>query len=280
MEDHESAEARERLIVGTVPLVHTIVREVASRVPASVDRADLVSAGLTALVAAAAAYEPDRGVPFTAYARTRVRGALLDELRSHDWATRSVRRTARDIEAVRNRLAATLGQVPDPAAVAAAMGVDVEVVRRCADDLARAVVLSLDDEIGSPRAHLLPAATPGPEETVERRERLEVMSDAVQELPERLRAVVRGYFLEERPMTELAAELGVTESRISQMRAEALVLLRSALNDAFEASCAVPVARPGSIAERRRASYVASVAQRHAARRSRAAAGAPSAATA
>ncbi|WP_028643592.1 sigma-70 family RNA polymerase sigma factor, partial [Nocardioides sp. URHA0020] len=109
---------------------------------------------------------------------------------------------------------------------------------------------------------------PGPAEVLERTEQVEYLTDAIEELPERLRAVVRGYFLEERPMAEIAAELGVTESRISQLRAEALVLLRGALAAALEPDLLdTTTTDQAGIVARRRATYAASVAARHASRR-------------
>lgn len=249
-----------------VPLVAHLVRELSARIPASVDRDDLRSAGLVALVTAARAFDSSLGVPFSAYATTRVRGALLDELRSIDWASRAVRRRSRDIEATRQRLATALGAFPDDAAVARSLGLTPAEVARTDADVSRAAVLPLHGADHS-IADVLPAVTPGPAEVVEHAEQMSYLVDAIEELPERLAAVVRGYFLEERPMAELAAELGVTESRISQLRAEALVLLRGALATALEPHLVEQPANPDGVAARRRATYVAAVAARHASRR-------------
>lgn len=248
-----------------MPLVGHIVREMAGRVPNHVSRDDLTSAGLVALVQAADAFEADRGVPFTRYAATRIRGALLDELRSTDWASRSVRRRARDLDETRHSMAATLGRVPTNEEVAGALGLSVDEVLANADDVARAQVLSLQGAPDDALDELLPADTATPEQHAEHKERLTYMVEAVAELPERLRTVVTGYFLAERPMAEIAAELGVSESRISQMRAEALGLLREALNRELDPDLATPVERPEGCAARRREAYFAAVASRHAA---------------
>jgi RNA polymerase sigma factor for flagellar operon FliA len=112
---------------------------------------------------------------------------------------------------------------------------------------------------------ILPSSGPTPEQLVEHRERLTYLVEAVAELPERLRIVISDYFLNERPMSEIAAELGVTESRVSQMRAEALVLLRDALNHELDPHRLEPHARPEGSAARRREAYFAAVAARHAA---------------
>jgi RNA polymerase sigma factor FliA len=256
----------DELVTSHIPVVGHLVREVLARVPGHVDRDDLTSAGLTALVQAAQGFDAERGVPFARYASTRIRGALLDELRGVDWASRSVRRTARGLEETRSRLTHSLGRVPTDAELAAAQGVPVEQVLANREDLARAQVMSLeaDDARGS-YAAALPSSTPTPEQQVEHAELLTYLSEAVAELPERLRRVVEGYFLAEQPMAELAAELGVSESRISQLRAEAMVLLRDALNSQLDPQRLAAHDNPGGVAARRREAYFAAVAERHAA---------------
>ena len=255
----------EALILVHVPLVGHIVRETMARVPSHVDRDDLSSAGLAALVQAAHSYDPDRGVPFNRYASTRIRGAILDELRSIDWASRSVRRRARELDATRARLATVLGRPATTSEVAQTAGLTLDEVLANEDDVARAQVLSLhaseDDALGES----LVSGTPTPEALLEHRERLTYLTEAIAELPERLRHVVEQYFLAERPMAEIAETLGVTESRVSQLRAEALVLLRDALNHALEPDLVPAPNRPGGAAARRRDAYFAAVAARHAA---------------
>lgn len=250
-----------------VPLVAHLVREVSARVPATVDRDDLRSAGLVALVLASKSFDPALGVPFAAYAVTRIRGALLDELRSIDWASRSVRRRGREIEATRQRLANALGAFPDDAKVAAELGLTASDVARVDADVSRATVLSIhateDGTIDLPATRTL-----GPAEVFERTEQLEYLSDAIAELPQRLQLVVRGYFLEQRPMAEIGEELGVSESRVSQLRAEALVLLRRVMAEALEPHLAEAPAERGGVAERRKAEYADAVHTRHASRRS------------
>lgn len=254
------------LVTSHIPLVGHLVRETLARVPGHVDRDDLTSAGLTALVQAAQAFEAERGVPFGRYAATRVRGALLDELRGVDWATRAVRRRARDLDETRTRLTHSLGRVPTDGEVASALGLPVEDVVANREDLARAQVLSLEagDEHGS-YTESLRSVSPTPEQALEHGELLAYLGEAVAELPERLRRVVEGYFLAEQPMAELAAELGVTESRVSQLRAEAMVLLRDAINSQLDPHLVPRHERPGGVAARRREAYFAAVAERHAA---------------
>ena len=231
--DNDVPSGSEALIVVHVPLVGYIVRETMARVPSHVDRDDLSSAGLAALVQAAHSYDPDRGVPFNRYASTRIRGAILDELRSIDWASRSVRRRARELDATRSQLATVLGRSATTAEVAQASGMSTDEVSANEEDVARAQVLSLhaseDDSLGDN----LVSSSPTPEAIFEHRERLTYMTEAIAELPERLRHVVEQYFLAERPMAEIAATLGVTESRVSQMRTEALSLVREGLAEQY-----------------------------------------------
>ena len=250
-----------------VPLVHFEVRSIGSRLPGHVYTDDLVSAGMAALAAAARSFDPSLGVPFGRYAVRRIRGALLDELRSADWATRSLRSKVRRRDAVHDELAVDLGRRPSTGEVADALGVSVAEVERLDADLHSSVVLRLDvimDNSGDGRGldALLPSSSATPEATLLARERRAYLRDAIEVLPERLRVVVRGCFFEDRPMRELAAELGVTESRISQMRAEALKMLRDGLNSQLSPELVdVPVNAGGAVA-RRKASYYAQVAAR------------------
>ncbi len=251
------------LVEASLPLVGHIVRDMASRLPAHVARDDLTSAGLFALAQAARAFDPDRGVKFTSYASTRIRGAIMDELRSLDWASRSVRRRARQVSEARSILAMTLGRVPTDGEIASSLGIGTSELSAHQEDLSRAAVVSLDSFDAGVADDLIPSSAPTPLDVLEDRERLAFLADAVEELPDRLRAVVRGYFFAERPMADIAAELGVTESRISQLRAEAVTLLRGALGAHLEPVLAErtseDLARPGC-ATRRKEAYYASVA--------------------
>ncbi|QWC86997.1 sigma-70 family RNA polymerase sigma factor [Nocardioidaceae bacterium] len=248
-----------------MPLVGHVVRETMGRVPSHVSRDDLTSAGLTALVSADRSFDGSRGVPFARYAATRIRGAVLDELRSVDWASRSVRRRARDLDRTRSELATALGRPASTAEVASALGLSAEEVLANDEDTARAQVMSLQAGEGSPVELLLVDNAPAPEEVLLRGEQVAYLHEAIAELPERLRTVVEQYFLAERPMAEIAAELDVTESRVSQMRAEALALIRHALATALEPWLVIPHQRPDGCAARRKDAYVAAVAARHAA---------------
>jgi RNA polymerase sigma factor for flagellar operon FliA len=224
-----SRAAVDRLVTENLQLVGHLVREMLARVPAHVSRDELSSAGLVALVLSAQNFDESRGVPFARFAAIRIRGAIMDELRGMDWAARSVRSRAREADSARAQLAAVLGRTPRPAEVAAAMGISVKELDNLEADLSRAGVLSIESFAPETGAHLVSDATTGPESILLHREELGYLHDAVAELPERLRVVITAYFLHERKMTDIAAELGVSESRVSQMRAEALRLMKAGI---------------------------------------------------
>jgi RNA polymerase sigma factor FliA len=250
----------DQLVRDNLPLVHYAVAELAQRIPSHVSRNDLVSAGMLGLAQAARGYDKDRGVTFERFASVRIRGALLDELRGRDWASRSVRAGSRRMQAAAEQLTAKLGRTPSHAELAESMNVDAKVVDKLADDVHRATVLNYESLVldGSFESMLSDGDT-SPETAILDRERQAYLTDAVAALPERLRHVVVGYFFEERPMEELARELGVTESRISQLRAEALELLRDGMTAHLDTEALAPEARPNGRVARRKAAYYASV---------------------
>ncbi|WP_213453776.1 sigma-70 family RNA polymerase sigma factor [Rhizomonospora bruguierae] len=253
---------QEDLIQNNVALVGHLVRELIGRVPAHVNRDDLTSAGLMALVGAARSFDAGRGIPFARFATARLRGALLDELRSLDWASRSVRHRARRTDTARQELTGALGRTPTTAELAGYLGVGADELDAVEEDVQRAVVLSLQGFTAGAAEDLVTERAPGPEETLLRRERIGYLHDAIQVLPERLRMVVTRYFLEERPMARIAEELGVTESRVSQLRAEALALLRDGLNAQLDPELVTATERPDGCVARRRTAYYARVAAR------------------
>lgn len=269
MEDIRGTRDREdELVREHMPLVHYLVAEVSQRIPAHVSRDDLESAGMAGLVQASRSFEADRGVPFDKFASRRIRGALLDELRSRDWATRSVRASARAVHQASDDLMAQLGRVPTSTEIAAELGCDVSEVRAVAAGVARANVVNYESlfEDGSADNLLPEDDANGPDACLLERERQAYLVDAVAALPERLRQVVMGYFFEERSMHELGDELGVTDSRISQMRAEALELLREGMDSQLRLD-EQPVAgvRPGGRVTRRKDAYFAAIAGRRSA---------------
>ncbi|GAA2356734.1 FliA/WhiG family RNA polymerase sigma factor [Dactylosporangium salmoneum] len=249
------------LVRSHLPLVGHLVREMLGRLPAHVSREDLISAGMAALAGAGRSFDPSRGIPFGSFATSRIRGALLDELRGLDWASRSVRARARKVETVQQELTARLGRTPTQQELAEAMGVGVEELKNIDEDVQRAVILSLQGFTAGSAEEMVPERTAGPEDLILHRERIGYLHQAINALPERLRRVVTAYFFDERPMNDIATELGVTESRISQLRAEALVLLRDGLNNHLDPELLAGPAGNGCVARRREAYYAQIAAQ-------------------
>ncbi len=259
--DQDARTTEETLVKDHLPLVHYAVAEIAHRIPSHVSRADLVSAAMLGLAQAARSFDPERGIAFDRFASTRIRGALLDELRGRDWASRSVRSKARGLQATTEDLTTKLGRTPTADEIAQAMNLDPASIHKLVDDVHRATVLNYESLVleGSAESFLI-SESESPEEAIIARERRAYLTDAVSVLPERLQRVVVGYFFEERSMQELADELGVSESRISQLRAEALVLLKDGMNSQLEPEQVEPEVRPNGRIARRKAAYYAAIA--------------------
>jgi RNA polymerase sigma factor FliA len=248
----------DELVHQHLALVSQMVNQVVGRLPRFVAKDELMSAGMVALVQAARGFDPRRETGFERYACARIRGALLDEMRSRDWASRSVRSRGRRLLGAVEDLGATLGRTPTTAELADHLGVSAESVTATSRDMERARVLSYDGLIADDPELALPAVDQDPETVLVERERRGYLLDGVAALPERLRAVVVGYFFEERTSQELAEQLGVSTSRISQMRTQALLLLREGIQAQLDPAQVVPAASP--LVSRRRAAYAAAVA--------------------
>ena len=253
------------LIESHLPLVRNIVLQVAGHFPRHVDRQELAHAGALGLVEAARRYESDRGVPFDRFAARRIRGAILDAVRAVDWAPRSVRALSRELDTVEYELANRNGSQPSEAEVATAMGITATDLIAIRDRVYRSVVLALehgssgrgDDgedvalgDVIADRSALEPA------ESLEARELLGYLRDAIDLLPERHRVVIVGYFLDNRTSLELADDLAVTESRISQIRSEALEMLRNGIDAQY---APMPEAAPVGRTARRKADYATAI---------------------
>lgn len=250
----------DQLVRSCLPLVQYIVSDIAASLPRQVVRDDLISAALLGLAQAARSWDPDRGVTFEHYARMRMRGAVLDELRGRDWASRSVRAAARRVAAATEQLTASLGRTPSRPEIADLLGMTESAVTKITNDVHRATVLNYDSIFTDGDAgESLMSRDRGPAEVVADKETYAHLRLAVRSLPARLRFVVESYFVEGRLMQDIADELGVTESRVSQMRAEALDLMRETMAAHLEPELlAVPPAN--ARVARRKATYRAAVA--------------------
>ncbi|MCU0267064.1 MAG: FliA/WhiG family RNA polymerase sigma factor [Acidimicrobiales bacterium] len=257
-----------RLIEHNLPLVKHIVFQVAVHFPRHVDRDELARAGALGLVEAARRYDESRGVPFERFAAQRIRGAILDAVRAADWAPRSVRTLARRLEGVEQRLATELGRVPSVNEMAEALGMTRSELNRLQDRLFRSVVLALEHEVSEAGEEdltlvdvLSDRSAVEPLEELETRELHAYLRDAVTLLPERHRLVIVGYFLEGRTSQELARFLGVTESRVSQLRSEALLMLKEGIEAQYAGSTHQRAEQTVGRVARRKASYAAAIAE-------------------
>ncbi|TFD68340.1 sigma-70 family RNA polymerase sigma factor [Cryobacterium gelidum] len=248
---------RNALVVENLPLVGYLVSELWAKAR-HLSRDDLASAGAVALITSADAFNPALGVPFGAFARRRIIGAFADEMRSSDWATRSARRRIKETLAVQETLAASLGRTPNVNEIAAALGVDRETAAAGLADAAR-TLSALDDTT----AEFLVADTAMPEESLLSTERLVYLRAAITALPEKMRAIVEQIYFDDRPVKDIAAELGTTHSAVSQMRAEAIRLLRDGLNTHYadEAETAALYQPQSRIAPARQGAYLARLAE-------------------
>ena len=221
-----------------LPLVRHAVSSYAYRLPGYVDVDELTGAALLGLVEAARRFDPGRGVPFEPWALQRVRGAILDAARAADHASRKTRQESRRMESTTDSLIAMLGRVPTEQELSQELGVSLAELADLRARVHRGLVLSLDEpageEEGTGFAEMLVDADLPPLETLERRELDAYVRDCVAVLPERHREVISAYFFEGTTSSDIANKLGVTESRVSQMRSEAIKLLRSALGTQYE----------------------------------------------
>ena len=225
-----------------LPLVRHIVFQVAVHFPRHVEREELARAGALGLVEAAHRFDGARGVPFNRFAAQRIRGAILDAVRAADWAPRSVRTVARTIDLAANRLTCDLGRAPNHEELAATLHLASEELTRLQSKIHRSMVLALDHPVSDVTDELATLGEticldePDITDALERVELHAYLRDAMHLLPERHRIVVVGYFLEGRTSLALAALLGVTESRISQVRSEALTMLRDGIAAQYDGS--------------------------------------------
>jgi RNA polymerase sigma factor for flagellar operon FliA len=230
--------ARERLVVAYSPLVKFIAGRMASGLPAHVEESDLVSYGLLGLIGAIERYDLEREIKFETFAVARVKGAIIDELRSLDWVPRSVRAKARDVERAHAALEGKLGRSPTDEEMAKRLEMTTEEFNASLLDIANSSVLALDDlwtfadpDGGGGQISVLDtiqdpeAADPEAEaNTSALKDRL---ADAIEVLPDRERLVVALYYYENLTLREIGEVLGVTESRISQLHTKAVLGLRS-----------------------------------------------------
>ena len=229
---------RDRLILHYAPLVKYVAGRVGSGLPAHVEQADLVSYGTFGLIDAITRFEPSREIKFESYAMSRIRGAIIDELRSTDWIPRSVRMKARQFERTVAGLEARLQRSPTDEEIAAEMDMDVEEIRKFLGQLSLVNVVALDellvdDDGSAPRLvdTLKDTSALDPQAMAEHGEARQLLARAVEQLPEREKVVVSLYYFEGLTLADIGRVLGVTESRICQLHTKAVLHLRGKLAD-------------------------------------------------
>jgi RNA polymerase sigma factor for flagellar operon FliA len=233
-----ASETRDRLVMEHVGLVKTMAQRLAMRLPSQVEVSDLVSVGVLGLIDAAGRYKPGLGVPFDAFARRRVQGAMLDSLRELDWAPRSLRRMRRDVDSAMGNLRRKLAREPEESEIAAEMGMtqaDYEKTIQQLRTLDIGAIRSLDapTEDGTSRLELCVDPTEGVVTQLERQELRGHLAKAIEQLPERERQILALYFEEELTLAEIGEVIGVGESRVSQLRSLALSRLRTLLRESL-----------------------------------------------
>ncbi len=229
-----TSETRNQLVIEHVDVVRSTATRLARRLPPSVETTDLISIGMLGLIDAAGRYRPWLGVPFDAFARRRVLGAMLDELRSLDRAPRSLRRLSRERDSTLAQLRSELGREPTDAEAAEAMDMSAEAYQKSVDQLRGAegsVMREFDvtDEQGEPLIALRVGADQHPDAQLEKTEMRELVSSALNRLPERERTILTLYYEKELTLKEIGVVIGVCESRVSQLRAHAVSRMRTHL---------------------------------------------------
>lgn len=222
------------------PLVRHVVERVAATLPRNVDHEDLYSAGVLGLLDAHAKFDTGKGVKFETYAVWRIKGAVLDQLRALDWASRSMRRKARNLDGVTRKLDQKLGRAASEEEVARELKMSREDFYRLLDHVRGAVLVSLDEsrtqdgeDQGTLADHLADPSAPDLEERLETEQERFLMMGVIDQLPEQERLVVALYYYERMTLKEIGRTLGISESRVSQVHTRAMSRLRLRMNKAM-----------------------------------------------
>jgi RNA polymerase sigma factor FliA len=227
-------ELRDKLIVHYSPLVKYVAGRVATGLPQNVEQADLVSYGIFGLIDAIAKFEPDRGFKFETYAIARIKGNILDELRSIDWVPRSVRSKARSIEKAYAKLESELHRTPTEAELAEELDMTDDQLQAALSQISFTGLVALDEMLsGGERGDSMTLgdtiadAGEGPMAAFEFEEMRHILAEAINRLPEREKVVLSLYYYEGLTLAEIGSILGVTESRVCQIHTKAVLQLRS-----------------------------------------------------
>ena len=236
-----SSEARDQLIIHYSPLVKYVAGRVAVGLPANIEQSDLMSYGIFGLIDAIDKYDRSKNVKFETYAISRIRGAIIDELRAIDWVPRSVRFKAREVEKAYASLENRLKRPPSDAEIAGELGISIDELNHIYTQLSNVSLIALD-EITSPDGEkgdklslldtLEDTKTANPMEAFESEEMREILVEAVNKLSEREKKVVTFYYFAGLTLAEIWQVLGVTESRVCQIHTKAVLALRGKIAEA------------------------------------------------
>ncbi|MHB1538029.1 MAG: RNA polymerase sigma factor WhiG [Solirubrobacteraceae bacterium] len=238
------ARARERLVLAYSPLVKYVAGRTAAGLPPHVEEADLVSYGLGGLVAAIERFDPERKIKFETYAIARIKGAIIDELRSLDWVPRSVRARAREIERAHAKLEHRLHRAPTDEEMARELKIEVEELQESLIAISNSSIVALDelwsvsdssgDQVSLMDTIVDPGA-PDPARALDVGDVKDRIAESIARLPEREKLVIALYYYENLTLREIGEVLGVTESRVSQLHTKAVLRLRSNMqSEAFD----------------------------------------------
>ena len=238
--DDRDEAARERLVLAYSPLVKYVAGRMSSGLPTHVEEADLISYGLLGLISAVERFDPAREIKFETFAITRIKGSIIDELRSLDWVPRSVRAKAREIEKVNVALEHKLQRAPTDEEMAEALETTVDEFQSSLTRISNSSVIALDelwtlsDASGDQVSLLDTIQDPNaadPAQAMDATEMKDRLADAIARLPEREKLVVALYYYENLTLREIGEVLGVTESRVSQLHTKAILRLKSRLQE-------------------------------------------------
>ena len=253
-----SAREREEFILGYAPLVRRIAHRIAVRLPPHLDLEDLVNSGFLGLMDALQKFDPDRNIAFRTYAEFRIRGAILDELRSRDWLPRSVREKANRLERVNQEVEGRLGRPATEEELAAGMGLDLESLQQLLQRAGPISFLRLDDCPGLSELSedsladlLLDPSGKDPLAQLELGELKQFLAQEIERMSEREKQVLGLYYLEELTLKEIGEVMSVTESRVCQLHSQALIRLRGRIKKrVWQTSALARESRPGKSGER------------------------------
>jgi RNA polymerase sigma factor for flagellar operon FliA len=228
----DADQQRERLVLEHLPTVRFVARRVRERLPQHVELEELISAGMIGLLDAVEKFDATKQVQFASYAQFRIRGAILDSLRTLDWSPRELRRKGRELQEATRSLATTLGRSPDDSEIAQAMDLNIEAYHQLVGDLKSLEIGSLNEERGEQHGEneLVMVQAPVEDDPLFRclqGEMREQLIERLERLPEKERLVLTLRYYEELTMKEISAILGVVESRVSQIHASAVKRLRN-----------------------------------------------------